>query len=88
MDFLNAKLEPETFKGIALGKEGVHHEVKDEKYYPILPIFNDELNNASNFLTGVDEEKYPIYWQARVRKDPVLQAHFEEYQKMPKELWL
>ena len=49
MDFLNAKLEPETFKGIALGKEGVHHEVKDEKYYPILPIFNDELNNASNF---------------------------------------
>ncbi|MEK4977297.1 extracellular solute-binding protein [Bacillus sp. FSL K6-6540] len=81
MDFLNAKMEPETFKGIALGKEGVHHEVKDEKYYPILPIFNDELNNASNFLTGVDEEKYPIYWQARVRKDPVLQAHFEEYQK-------
>lgn len=81
MDFLNAKMEPETFKGIALGKEGVHYEVKDEKYYPILPIFNDELNNASNFLTGVDEEKYPIYWQARVRKDPVLQAHFEAFQK-------
>ncbi|MGV2787870.1 extracellular solute-binding protein, partial [Clostridium perfringens] len=57
MDFLNAKMEPETFKGIALGKEGVHHEVKDGKYYPILPIFNDELNNASSFLTGVDEEK-------------------------------
>ncbi|MGG6310386.1 extracellular solute-binding protein [Paenibacillus macerans] len=81
MEFLNAKLEPETFKGIALGKEGVHYEVKDDKYYPILPIFNDELNNASNFLTGVDEEKYPIYWQARVRKDPVLQAHFEAFQK-------
>ncbi|MGV2686990.1 extracellular solute-binding protein, partial [Clostridium perfringens] len=44
MDFLNAKMEPETFKGSALGKEGVHHEVKDGKYYPILPIFNDELN--------------------------------------------
>ncbi|MFD1175945.1 extracellular solute-binding protein [Paenibacillus puldeungensis] len=81
MKFLNAKLEPETFKGIALGKEGVHYEVKDDKYYPILPIFNDELSNASNFLTGVDEEKYPIYWQARVRKDPILQAHFEAYQK-------
>ncbi|MFE0560620.1 extracellular solute-binding protein [Paenibacillus sp. NPDC058910] len=81
MEFLNAKLEPETFKGIALGKEGVHHEVKDGKYYPILPIFNDELNNASSFLTGVDEEKYPIYWQARVRKDPILQAHFEAFQK-------
>ncbi|PAK55219.1 extracellular solute-binding protein [Paenibacillus sp. 7541] len=80
MDFLNAKLEPETFKGIAIGEEGVHHEVKDGKYYPILPKFNDDLNNASSFLTGVDEEKYPIYWQARVRKDPVLQAHFEEFQ--------
>ncbi len=81
MEFLNAKMEPETFKGIALGKEGVHHDVKDGKYYPILPIFNDELNNASSFLTGVDEEKYPIYWQARVRKDPILQAHFEAFQK-------
>jgi len=81
MDFLNAKMEPETFKGIALGKEGVHYEVKDGKYYPILPIFNDELSNASSFLTGVDEEKYPMYWQARVRKDPTLQAHFEAYQK-------
>ncbi|EGG35896.1 extracellular solute-binding protein [Paenibacillus sp. HGF5] len=81
MEFLNAKMEPETFKGIALGKEGVHYEVKDEKYYPILPIFNDELSNASSFLTGVDEEKYPIYWQARVRKDPILQAHFEAFQK-------
>ncbi|CAM3391532.1 MULTISPECIES: extracellular solute-binding protein [Paenibacillus] len=81
MDFLNAKMEPETFKGIAIGEEGVHHEVKDDKYFPILPKFNDDLNNASAFLTGVDEEKYPIYWQARVRKDPILQAHFETFQK-------
>ncbi|NMO96831.1 extracellular solute-binding protein [Paenibacillus lemnae] len=79
--FLNAKLEPETFKGLAIGEEGVHHEVKDGKYYPILPKFNDDLNNASAFMTGVDEEKYPIYWQARVRKDPVLQNYFETFQK-------
>lgn len=81
MKFLNAKLEPETFKGLAIGKEGVHHEVKDGKYYPILPKFNDDLGNASAFITGVDEEKYPIYWQARVRKDPVLQNYFETFQK-------
>lgn len=81
MKFLNAKLEPETFKGIAIGEEGVHHELKDDKYYPILPKFNDELGNASAFITGVDEEKYPIYWQARVRKDPVLQSYFETYLK-------
>ncbi|MFD0616055.1 extracellular solute-binding protein [Paenibacillus sp. GCM10027629] len=81
MKFLNAKLEPETFKGLAIGQEGVHHEVKDGKYYPILPKFNDDLGNASAFITGVDEEKYPIYWQARVRKDPVLQNYFETFQK-------
>ncbi|MGM1046660.1 MAG: extracellular solute-binding protein [Bacillota bacterium] len=81
MKFLNAKLEPETFKELAIGQEGVHHEVKDGKYYPILPKFNDDLGNGSFFLTGVDEEKYPIYWQARVRKDPVLQSYFESYQK-------
>lgn len=81
MKFLNAKLEPETFKELAIGKEGVHHEVKDEKYYPILPKFNDDLGNGSSFLTGVDQEKYPIYWQARVRKDPVLQSYFESFQK-------
>ncbi|WP_438350701.1 extracellular solute-binding protein [Paenibacillus sp. FA6] len=81
MKLLNAKLELETFKGMAIGTEGIHHEVKDGKYYPILPKFNDELNNASAFMTGVDEEKYPTYWQARVRKDPVLQAYYEEFQK-------
>ncbi|MGZ9586396.1 extracellular solute-binding protein [Paenibacillus marinisediminis] len=81
MKFLNAKLEPETFKGIAIGQEGVHHEVKDGKYYPILPKFNDDLNNASAFITGVDETNYPIYWQARVRKDPILQSYFENFQK-------
>lgn len=79
--FLDAKLEPETFKELAIGKEGVHHELKDGKYYPILPIFNEDLGNGSGLLTGVDEEMYPTYWQARVRKDPVLQNYFESFQK-------
>lgn len=78
---IDAKLESETFKGLAIGQEGVHHEVKDGKYYPILPQFNDDLTNGSVFMTGVDETNYPIYWQARVRKDPVLQAYYEEFQK-------
>lgn len=81
MKLLNAKLEPETFKGTAIGEVGVHHEMKDGKYYPILPKFNDELNNASAFLTGVDETNYPVYWQARVRKDPILQSYYENFQK-------
>lgn len=78
---VNAKLETETFKGLAIGQQGVHHEVKDGKYYPILPKFNDDLNNGSVFMTGVDEKNYPTYWQARVRKDPVLQSYYEAFQK-------
>lgn len=77
---LNAKLSPDIFKELAIGQEGVHHEVKDGKYYPILPKFTDDLNNASNYMTGVDETSYPNYWQARVRKDPTLQSYFEQMQ--------
>mgnify|MGYP000046404202 CR=1 FL=1 len=69
MKWMNAKLEKDTFKELAIGKEGVHHTVKDGAYFPILPIFNDERNMANNYLTGVDEKLYPTYWQARVRKD-------------------
>ncbi|REK62506.1 MAG: ABC transporter substrate-binding protein [Cohnella sp.] len=78
--FLDAKLQKDNFKEIAIGKEGVHHEVRDGNYYPILPAFNDDLNNASVFMTGVDEANYPAYWQARVRKDPILQSYFENIQ--------
>lgn len=81
MKFLNAKMEKETFKTLAIGDEGVHHESKDGKFFPILPKFNEDLTNGSSFMTGVDENTYPTYWQARVRKDPVLQKFFEEYQK-------
>jgi len=78
---LDAKLQPDVFKELAIGKEGVHHEVKDGKYYPILPKFNDDLSNASVLMTGVDEKRYPDYWAARVRKDPTLQSYFESMQK-------
>lgn len=67
--YMNAKLEEETFKNLAIGEEGKHYTYENGAYTPILPIFNDERNDAGNFLTGIDEVKYPIYWQARVRKD-------------------
>ncbi len=88
MNYLNTKLEEDIFKELVIGKEGVHHRVEDGKYYPILPQFNDELNNASYFLTGVDERVYSSYWQARVRKDPVLQSYYEKYQELVKDIML
>jgi putative aldouronate transport system substrate-binding protein len=70
--WINAKLDKDVFKLMAIGEEGKHYTFKDGAYSPILPIFTDERNQANNFLMGVDEKNYPIYWQARVRKDPRL----------------
>ncbi|ULL18225.1 extracellular solute-binding protein [Paenibacillus sp. H1-7] len=70
--WINAKLDKDTFKLMAIGEEGKHYTFKDGAYMPILPIFTDERNQANNFLMGVDEKNYPTYWQARVRKDPRL----------------
>jgi len=75
--WINAKLEKDTFRLLAIGEENKHYTVKDGAYTPILPIFNNERNNANNFLTGSDEKNYPIYWQARVRKDNRLFAAWE-----------
>lgn len=67
--WMNAKLDDETFKLYTIGEEGVHYKVENGKYLPILPKFFDERNAASIYLTGIDEAKYPDYWQARIRKD-------------------
>jgi putative aldouronate transport system substrate-binding protein len=67
--WLNAKLDKDTFKLMAIGAEGTHYTFKDGAYTPILPIFVTERDRANNFLTGADEKNYPTYWQARVRKD-------------------
>ncbi|MNO28213.1 Lipoprotein LipO precursor [compost metagenome] len=74
--WINAKLDKDTFKLIAIGEEGKHFTYKDGVYSPILPLFTDERGLASNYLTGIDEKLYPVYWQARVQKDPRLFAGF------------
>lgn len=70
--WINATLETETFKSMAIGEEGTHYKVVDGAYEPIQPIFTDERNLANNYMAGTDEENYPQYWQARVRKNPVM----------------
>lgn len=80
MQYLDLKMEDDIFKGMAIGIEGEHHEVKDGKYFPINPKFNDEWNEASSFMTGTDNRVYPDYWQARVRKNIHVQTYFETYQ--------
>ncbi|MCM0649872.1 extracellular solute-binding protein [Clostridium swellfunianum] len=81
MKWMDIKMKDDVFKSMAIGEENVHYTKKDGAYYPILPKFFDERNNASWYLTGSQEKDYPTYWQARVRKDANLQATFEQIQK-------
>ncbi|MBM7567821.1 extracellular solute-binding protein [Paenibacillus sacheonensis] len=75
--WINASLDPETFKDLAIGEEGKHFKFENGAYTPILPIFTDERNLANNYMAGTDETNYPLYWQARVRKSPVMFEAFD-----------
>ncbi len=81
MKWMDIKMKDDVFRSFTIGEENVHFTKKDGAYYPILPKFFDERNNASWYLTGSQEKDYPTYWQARVRKDANLQATFEQIQK-------
>lgn len=82
--WMDLKLEDANHKRLAIGEEGVHHEVIDGKYYPILTpdedgkIPFDSFNKADYFLTGTNAEKYAQYWEARARKNPRQQFVWEE----------
>ncbi len=79
--WLDLKFDKDIFKGIAIGEEGVHHTFENGVYTPIMPKFADERSNASAFLTGVDETNYPTYWQARLKKNPVVENYFATFKK-------
>lgn len=70
MKYMNMKLDDELFIQLAIGEEGKHYTVENGEYMPIIPTFFDECSMANEYLTGVNEQTYPKYWQARVRKDP------------------
>ncbi|RIX60118.1 extracellular solute-binding protein [Paenibacillus nanensis] len=82
MKYMNLKVQPDLFKELAIGEEGVHYQAgADGKLMPILPIFNEERGNADWFMTSTDAKAFEDQWLLRVRKDPVLQATFEEIQE-------
>jgi uncharacterized protein in butB 5'region (fragment) len=65
----------ENYKEIYIGEEGVSYEVKDGKYYPIFPAFNDYLN-SDKFSGSAKSEEESQWWQARARKtDEMAEAY-------------
>ena len=81
MQYLNAKIQPDVFKGLSIGEEGVDHNVENGAYTPILPAFNENRGQADWFITSTDVEAYKEYWLLRLRRDDVMFATFNEIQK-------
>ena len=74
INWIDSKLDPDNFREIVIGEEGVHYTYKasDDTYHPAAQF--QEKNNASWFLTGTIEVSYQKYWQARVRKNADMYA--------------
>ncbi|WNQ12738.1 extracellular solute-binding protein [Paenibacillus aurantius] len=81
MKYLDAKVQPDTFKELAIGKENEEYKTENGKLVPILPKFNESRGNADWFITSTDVKAFKEYWLLRVRKDPILYSTFEEIQK-------
>lgn len=76
VNYMNLLSEPSTFIKTHIGDEGVHYQVTNGNYYPILPKF-DELNWANQFIGMQERDVEFKQWQARVRKTPETAAAYE-----------
>lgn len=81
MKYLNMKVQPDIFKGLSIGEEGVNFKVDNGQLSPILPKFNEDRGNADWFITSTDVEAYKEYWLLRLRRDEVMFATFNDIQK-------
>jgi putative aldouronate transport system substrate-binding protein len=75
--WLNMLSNPDNFKRIYIGEEGVSYEVKDENYYPVFPAFNDYLNSDKFVGVARGDDKFKM-WQARARKTEVMAGMYEQ----------
>lgn len=76
LDWMNSKIkdteESPNFRTMVLGEENYHWtQNASGEYLPVAAHFA-EMDNASFYLTGSNENKYTAYWKARVRKQPEL----------------
>jgi len=70
MDYFEKKMEPETFRTMAIGNRGVDwNEAPDGTLTAILPTFDINRTTANQYLTGTRPE-YVKYWlECRVGKN-------------------
>jgi putative aldouronate transport system substrate-binding protein len=70
MAYLDKKMEPEIFKEMVIGPEGIAYNIDAAgQIQPILPTFFDLRGNANWYLTGTPPEYNKYWWEGRCRKD-------------------
>ncbi|WP_274649321.1 extracellular solute-binding protein [Paenibacillus humicola] len=84
--YINATLDPETFKEMYIGKEGVDYKVENGQYLPIQPAFFDDRGYSSDYTMGRDEAHFLDYWQARLRKSEPMFDAFKQINDIPDEM--
>lgn len=77
MEFFNRMADPEIFKGVALGEEGVDYVVNADGSYSPLEAFFEHRNTANSYMVGTTPE-YGQYWLARAQKDADQYAGFSQ----------
>lgn len=69
LNWMELKLEEDTFENVTIGVEGTHYTVDENgERWPILPTFTEERGNSVNYYTGRPAEQYAEYWMLRVKK--------------------
>ena len=68
VDWADKKLDEDFFRTMVLGVEGETYTIKDGKYYPILPTFDEQKGLSDKFMNGTREADYSEYWLCRTRK--------------------
>lgn len=75
--WFNILSDKDNFRKIYIGEEGVSYEIKDGKYYPIFPKFQ-EYENADKFTGVVQSDVVFQMWQARARKTPEMAEAYDQ----------
>ncbi len=75
--WFNILSDRDNFQKIYIGEEGDSYEVKDNKYYPIFPKFND-FQNADKFIGVMHSDVVFQMWQARARKTPEMAEAYDQ----------
>lgn len=82
MNFLNLITEPDNFRRIYIGEEGVSYSYENGRYYPIFEgdagVNFDAYTNSDKMTGPPDPAEAFKMWQARARKTPEMAEAYEQ----------